>query len=118
MTSSKQWGATPDDWAALADVAGLTEDLLPVVSNPGARVSPDSKLKALGKVPSLFNGAGEVCGIAKWTQKTSTYRDIDRWSQNPDLGICIQTRVVRALDVDIDHPEVVAAICKIGRAHV
>ena len=118
MTSSKQWGATPDDWAALADVAGLTEDLLPVVSNPGARVSPDSKLQALGKVPSLFNGNGEVVGIAKWTKKTSTHRDIDRWSQNPDLGICIQTRVVRALDVDIDDVDTVREIVGIIGKHL
>ncbi len=112
------YGATPDDWAMLADVAGLTADLLPVVSNPGARISSDSKLKALGKVPSLFNAAGEVVGIARWTDKISTPTNIDRWQQNPDLGICIQTRTVRALDVDIDLPDEVAEIREIIAKHL
>lgn len=118
MTDLKHYGATPDDWAMLADVAGLTADLLPVVSNPGARVSPDSKLKALGKVPSLFNSSGEAVGIAKWTTKVSTSRDIDRWSAQPDLGICLQTRVVRALDVDIDDARTVGKIQEIVTRHL
>ncbi len=112
------YGATPDDWAMLADVAGLTADLLPVVSNPNARISPESKLKALGKVPSLFNTAGEVVGIAGWTEKISTPKNIDRWQQNPDLGICIQTRNVRAFDVDIDVPGEVAQIRQIITKHL
>lgn len=119
MTSQQsRFGASPEDWSILADVAGLTCDLLPVVSNPGARVSDNSKLKMLGKVPSLFNGNGEVCGIAKWTQKVSTSKDIDRWQQNPDLGICIQTRTVRALDIDIDHPQTVERIQAIATRHL
>lgn len=118
MTSPTQYGATADDWAILADVAGMTADMLPVVSNPGARVSPDSKLKALGKVPSLFNSNGEVVGIARWTEKTSTGRDIDRWSAQPDLGICLQTRVVRALDVDIDDADIVREIVGIIGQHL
>jgi hypothetical protein len=118
MTSPTHYGATPDEWSILADVAGMTADMLPVVSNPGARVSPDSKLKALGKVPSLFNSAGEAVGIAKWTAKVSTVRDIDRWCAQPDLGICLQTRVVRALDVDIDDADIVARIVEIASRHL
>lgn len=118
MTGSKAWGASPGDWATLADLAGLTEDLLPVVSNPGARISPDSKLKALGKVPSLFNGVGEAVGIAKWPEKRSTWRDINRWQAQPDLGICIITRTVRALDVDVDDLETALAIEAIITQHL
>lgn len=106
MTSQQHWGATPDDWAILADLAGLTSDLLPVVSNPGARIDPDSKLKSLGKIPSLYNAAGMAVGLAKWPEKRSTARDITRWQEQPDYGICIITRTVRALDVDIEDPEV------------
>ena len=112
------WGATPDDWALLSDVAGLTEDLLPVVSNPGARISPDSKLKTLGKVPSLFNRAGEVVGLSRWTEKKSTARDVDRWQDVPDLGICLQTRTIRALDIDIEHADTVSRIAAIVTEHL
>lgn len=112
------WGATPEDWALLSDVAGLTEDLLPVVSNPGARIDPESKLKTLGKVPSLYNSSGLVVGIGRWTQKKATHRDIDRWQDNTDLGICVQTRQVRALDVDIDDADTVARIRAIITEHL
>lgn len=115
--SEQRWGASPDDWVDLAVVAGLEEDLLPVVSNPGARIDPDSKLKTLGKVPSLYNPAGLVVGIGKWTEKRATARDIDRWSAQADYGICIQTRVVRALDVDIDDPEVAGQVFAVISRH-
>lgn len=111
--SDSRWGATPDEWASLSLVAGLTPDLLPVVSNPGARVSPNSNLKTLGKVPSLYNPSGEVVGIAKWTEKTATEKDIDRWAAQPDYGICLQTRVVRALDIDIDDEAIVSSIVEL-----
>ena len=42
MTAPTRWGATPDDWSHLDLVLGLTADLLPVVSRPGAPISPDS----------------------------------------------------------------------------
>jgi hypothetical protein len=118
MKTEINYGATPDDWTMLADVAGLTADLLPVVSNPGLRVAPESNLKALGKVPSLVNAQGFVVGIGGWTKKSSSPRDIDRWQQNPDLGICIQTRVVRALDVDIDDGLTVDRIREIAERHL
>ena len=101
MSDQQNWGASPDDWAVLADLAGLTGDLLPVVSNQGARIDPDSKLKGLGKIPSLYNAHGMAVGIAKWPEKVSTPRDVTRWQAQPDYGICIITRTVRALDIDI-----------------
>jgi len=33
---SKRWGAFPEDWTHFDLALGLTEDLLPVVSNPDA----------------------------------------------------------------------------------
>lgn len=105
MAKSHRWGGTPEDWASLSMVAGLTEDLLPVVSNPGAKISPDSKLKTLGKVPSLYNSQGEAVGIANWVEKRTTHKDIDRWIPQSDYGICIQTRHLRAFDIDIDDEE-------------
>lgn len=98
------FGATREDWLALSFMADLTADLLPTVSNPNAEISELSKLRQLGKVPSMYNGHRKATGIANWTEKRSTERDIDRWSADPDLGICIQARRVRALDVDITDP--------------
>ena len=94
------WGATPDDWAHFATTLYLQADLLPVVSNPGAKISPASKMRELGKTPSRYDANGLVVGIPKWTQLKSTDRDIGRWSQHSDLGICLQTRRVRAIDID------------------
>jgi hypothetical protein len=103
-------GASPDDWQHFDLVLGLTADLLPVVSNPRAVVAPDSTLKAVGKVPSRYNGARQAVGIAKWTEHTTTPAEISSWSRERDLGICVQTRRVRALDVDVEDPELAALI--------
>jgi len=94
------WGATPEDWQKLIDL-GLSDDLLPVVSNPGAPISANSTMKSLGKTPSIYTRSGEVCGLGKWTEKTTTKAEIARWRAQGDYGICIQTRNLRALDIDI-----------------
>lgn len=95
------FGASPPDWDHLTLVLGLQEHLLPVVSNPNAPISPNSALKKLGQIPSLYNASGEVSGFAKWTDHHSTIKEIEKWKQNPDYGICIQTREIRAFDCDI-----------------
>lgn len=99
------YGASPEDWLHFDLNLDLTADLLPVVSDPSAGISDQSKMKALGKTPSIFNRSGKVAGIAEWTGKRSTGKEIDRWMQDDRLGICLQTRRVRALDIDIDHSE-------------
>jgi hypothetical protein len=99
-----QCGATPADWEHCAYVLGLKTELLPVVSNPNATISPKSELTDLGKVPSCYNGQRRVIGFPKWTEYRATDDDIAKWSETPDLGICIQTRAVRALDCDITNP--------------
>ena len=99
------YGASPDDWTHFDLVLGLGADLLPVVSNPLAEIDPDSKMKELGKTPSRYNGAGRAVGIAGWTSHQASDGDIARWSKNGDLGICLQTRTVRALDIDVPDAE-------------
>lgn len=103
-------GAAPEDWDILSICCGLTEDLLPVVSNPNAVISAGSKMKATGKTPSMYNGQRHVAGISKWTDKVATDRDVARWRNEPDYGICIQTRRLRALDVDVTDARVSASI--------
>lgn len=96
-----QWGASAEDWTHLDLVMGLGADLLPVVSNPHAAIASTSSIRETGKLPSLYTAQREVVGIAGWTQRQSTSADIERWSRERDYGICIQTRRIRAIDVDI-----------------
>jgi hypothetical protein len=103
-------GASPTDWDRFATTLGLAADLLPVVSNPHAEISPASNLAALGKTPSRYNSSRKVAGIAQWTSKASTPAEIAQWADEPDYGICIQTREVRALDVDVTDSVLAAEI--------
>lgn len=99
---SKQWGATPDDWFLFSTILGLQEDLIPVVSNQDATISPNSKMGGIGKTPSIYNKNRQVVGIPDWTKHSSTSEDIDRWSLEPDYGICVISRQVKAIDIDIE----------------
>lgn len=98
-------GAAPDEWLHLDLLLGLTEDLLPVVSNLKAAISPNSAMQGVGKTPSTYNSNRQVVGFKSWTQYRASVDDITKWSAENDYSICIQTRRVRALDVDIDDPE-------------
>lgn len=96
------WGADYLDWYHFSDTLGLTGDLLPVVSNPKASISPNSTMKVLGKTPSLYNSKGKVVGIPDWTSRISTESDVEEWSANEDYGICLIARYVKAIDIDVD----------------
>lgn len=98
------YGALPEEWITFDILLGLTEDLLPVVSNPEAVISPASTLRAKGKVPSRYNGSGKLVGIENWTSHVAGGSEVVRWSKEPDYGICVQTRHVRALDIDVTEP--------------
>lgn len=111
-------GASPDEWQHLDLVLGLTADLLPVVSNPRATIDPESGMKAPGKTPSRYNAQRNAVGFHQWTQHQSTPEEIARWAREKDYGICIQTRRVRAIDIDIDHPERAAAVASAVFRHV
>ncbi len=98
---TRSYGASVANWSHFANTLGLRADLLPVVSNPNAKISPTSKLHSLGKVPSIYNTQRLVAGIKDWTDLSTTSKLIDRWVGEPDYGICLQTRVVRAFDLDV-----------------
>lgn len=99
-------GATPQEWATFDLVLGLTEDLLPVVSDSAVKISELSTMKAVGKTPSVINGQGFAAGFPQWTSHVATDAEIAKWTKEPRYGICLQTRHVRALDVDDENPEV------------
>ena len=111
----KHYGALPGAWDHFDLILGLGEDLLPVAANPRAKISPTSTLTTIGKVPSVYNREGFIVGLSKWTERVTTPDEIVYWSKNPELGICLQTRRVRALDVDIpdqDEAKEVAAVVR------
>ncbi len=114
MTTS--YGADAASWDHFATKLGLFRDLLPVVSNPTAKISAQSSMKALGKTPSVFNKAREVVGLSGWTTRVSTPEDIAKWSAEPDYGLCLQTRTVRALDIDIADATEARAVVEAIRA--
>jgi hypothetical protein len=118
MASIPAYGASPDDWTHFDLALGLGSDLLPVVSNPLAELSPESKLKELGKTPSRYNAKRQAVGIAGWTSHQASDGDIARWSRDGDLGICLQTRTVRALDIDVPDRELSDAILKFVEDHL
>lgn len=109
---AERYGASAEDWAHLDVLLGLTADLLPVVSNPNATISPNSSIKSLGKLPSQYNGQRYVSGFPNWTQHQSTADEIAKWSKEEDYGICIQARAVRAIDIDVGDADTVSAIRK------
>lgn len=95
------YGAAASDWFALSGWHKLMHDLLPVVMNPAAVIDPRSKIRDKGKVPSRYNLDNRVVGFPEWTTYNANEHDIKRWSERSDYGICLQTRQVRALDIDV-----------------
>lgn len=99
---SDRYGASPEAWHHYSSVLGLTADLLPVVSNPNATISPNSKMQALGKTPSWYNQQRHAAGIPEWTKHHTVEAEVRRWAQEPDYGIAMQTRRLLAFDGDIE----------------
>lgn len=104
-----QHGAAPEAWDHFVSL-GLGEDLLPVVSNPDAEISPRSTMQATGKTPSVYNRDRKVIGIKDWTGIRATPEQIAQWKGEPDYGICLQTRVVRAIDIDVPDRDLASQI--------
>lgn len=97
-------GATAADWQHFAVTLGLRADLVPVVANPDAPFSKHSTLKEKGKTPSEYTRDRKIAGIPKWTSHEASAAQINQWAGDPDLGICVITRSMRAIDVDVvDH---------------
>lgn len=99
--NDKIWGASEDVWNHFIEHAPRKEDLLPVVSNLAAVISDFSKMGGLGKTPSRYNTQKKVSGFKDWTSHEAQGYELRRWRKEPDYGICIQTRYVRAIDVDV-----------------
>ncbi len=109
MDGEAPYGAAPAAWDHWRATVGAA-DLLPVFSAIGYRISRNSSLTTLGKSPSMLNREGEVVGLAKWTARESSDEDVRRWKADGRLGLCVQTRRVRALDLDIGDAGEIRAI--------
>lgn len=103
------YGASDAAWQRFIDL-GLTADLLPCVANPNAVIAARSTMQKVGKTPSIYDAHGEVLGLGKWTQRVSSAADVGRWRRQPDYAICIQTRTIRAFDIDVPDPAKADAI--------
>lgn len=112
------YGATTNEWVTFDILLGLTQDLLPVVSNPQAEISPNSKMKDKGKTPSRYNRSRMVAGIPRWSQHTATSDEVLRWMKETDYGICLQTREIRAFDIDLAEPEKAARVRDLILSHI
>ncbi len=102
MTGGKNApGAPKADWQRLV-AAGLAADLLPVVCDLAVPIHPKSEIKALGKIPSAIGGHGLAHGLKQWTSKVATAEEVQAWSGDDRLGICLQTRLCKVFDVDVE----------------
>lgn len=116
--SAYRFGATEAEWKHFQEL-GLVEDLLPIVCNPKAEISHGSQMQTItGKTPSRYNSDRKAAGFARWPEHRASTAHVTRWSQEPDYGIGIQARTVRALDVDVEDAVTAAEILAVIRAHI
>lgn len=99
-----QWGASQADWDTLAFLAGITDDILPFVADPAVPPADNTSWRPGAKMPSVVGRDGRGHGIKGWQDKITSVTDLQRFASHPAHGICIVTRRVRALDVDITDP--------------
>ena len=101
-------GALQSDWNHFDLVLGLGADLLPVVPDENATPTANSMVKRFGKIPSTYDGEGNARGIKDWQKREITPSDIERWSADRRLSMCVrtgETSGVYAIDVDVtDQP--------------
>ncbi len=96
--------------------AGLLKAVLPVIP-PDAETEPHL-MKNRGKIPGRHRGGHGWCGFGGWTKHVTTAADIDLWRTWPGAGLCLQTAELPALDVDVEAPEVAAALDRLIRDRV
>lgn len=111
MSYSERLGATPQEWQWAAYQAG--PDLIPAyLGHPdhpaterlqelAAKAKVKGDVYPWAKTPSRLTGNGSAAGFGQWTSFTATQADVDQWALEPDYNILLQTRNIRALDIDV-----------------
>jgi hypothetical protein len=122
------YGCSEAGWSVMAQLVG-SEYLLPTVCDPhqwnarGWRTADTGQQVrvlgggSFGKTPSAVNTSGKLHGIKDWQAKVPTAWELKQWAQNRDLGILVRTNKARALDIDTNKPETVAAILEVVARH-
>jgi hypothetical protein len=108
--SDVQRGATADEWFWFDFVLGLGSNLLPCVpAGPDVKVVRGSALAGkVGKLPSQYNHAGEAHGLLDWQKRPILSNEIQLWTADRRLNICIRTGPISgvyALDIDVEDRE-------------
>lgn len=103
MAEKKVYGASRETWRTYVD-NGWGSMMLPVVSDPNAKIDAASKLGSLGKTPSVLTPSGTVVGLLKWTQMPITPQQIAVW-EGRGYGISLRCGTIVAFDCDVDSPE-------------
>lgn len=114
MTNDTRWGATPEEWNEAARYVG--PDLLPSFCNPDPSITrtpglpavfneKTGKYQSLSKTPSVATNSGGVRGIVDWTRHTATLEHVQQWRADPDHGVLMICRTIKAIDIDIEDKE-------------
>lgn len=89
---------------------GWTEDVLSIIP-PDARLHETSRIprESLGKVPGRMAGPDCYIGISNWTELKARRSDLMGWSRS-NCNIGLQTRRVRAIDIDCEDTDLVLSL--------
>ncbi|MCS5452518.1 AAA family ATPase [Enterobacter huaxiensis] len=64
-----------------------TRNVLPIAQpKPNQKFAKPGFAVSAGKVPTIFNGAGEICGFAKWQNGRATASQIAKWRTDHNYG--------------------------------
>jgi hypothetical protein len=92
------WGATQEEWEAFESLC--LSDLVPTICGPGVEHDPTSNnRREFDKVPSLVKPNGYGTHLKGWERRTTI--STHDWKLDSRHGICMVTRRIFAIDIDI-----------------
>lgn len=103
--TANTYGATTEEWDAF--VALSLQDVRPIVCDPSIPASPNSSITDPAKIPSYVQHDGTYAGVFGWQRFQPTPADVAKWKNHPAHGIGMVGRKYKALDLDIDDPDLV-----------
>lgn len=95
-----QYGATSEEWDAF--IALAKPDLLPYLADPRVAIEHYSRVTPGSKTPGrVLPSTGKGVGMLGWPKHVATDGHLIEWRADPRHGICLITRNIRAVDVDV-----------------
>lgn len=108
--ATRVWGASQADWKKFSDL--VLEDVRPIACNPNLITLKSHKeggSEPAGerylKIPSRKYEGQFVGGFTGWPSYDTTAEDIADWSSDSDMGFGFVGRTLKAIDIDIEDPE-------------